>query len=184
MSSPGVTNRPLPTEGPSAGGDEFDDLFDYDGDINDPFSENYVVPQRKDDLNNASKDSGSKGKSAAGLGIDEEIEVTRKPRAPRVKLDEHRYYPISALILSILTKIQDFSPKMESLNSAKRRKTSNSKAKAMKYLPLPPLTFQPANKVTVQRCIPPARLLPTVARRPLPKSSLPGRPSHGREDGA
>ncbi|TVY59470.1 Chromosome segregation in meiosis protein 3 [Lachnellula cervina] len=90
MSSPGVTNRPLPTEGPSAGGDEFDDLFDYDGDINDPFSENYVVPQRKDDLNNASKDSGSKGKSAAGLGIDEEIEVTRKPRAPRVKLDEHR----------------------------------------------------------------------------------------------
>ncbi|TVY21528.1 Chromosome segregation in meiosis protein 3 [Lachnellula arida] len=90
MPSPGVTNRSLPTEGPSAGGDEFDDLFDYDGDINDPFSENYVVPQKKDDSNNASKDSGSKGKSAAALGIDEEIEVTRKPRAPRVKLDEHR----------------------------------------------------------------------------------------------
>ena len=81
----------MPTEGPAAGGDEFDDLFDYDGDINDPFSENYVVPQSKDTTNNTSKDSGSKGKSAAGLGIDEEIEVTRKPRAPRVKLDEHRY---------------------------------------------------------------------------------------------
>ncbi|TVY46376.1 Chromosome segregation in meiosis protein [Lachnellula occidentalis] len=89
MSSP-ITSRPLPTEGPSAGGDEFDDLFDYDGDINDPFSENYVVPQSKDTTNNTSKELGSKGKSAAGLGIDEEIEVTRKPRAPRVKLDEHR----------------------------------------------------------------------------------------------
>ncbi|TVY85793.1 Chromosome segregation in meiosis protein, partial [Lachnellula willkommii] len=143
MSSPGVTNRPLPTEGPSAGGDEFDDLFDYDGDINDPFSENYVVPQKKDDSNNASKDSGSKGKSAAGLGIDEEVEVTRKPRAPRVKLDEHR--------------IQDSSPRMESPNSAKKPKPSNSKAKAMKYLLLP-LTFQP-NPLTKQQYSDASRLL-------------------------
>lgn len=83
MSSP----RPLPTEGPSAGGgDEFDDLFDYEvGGEDDPFSENYKAA-----TNPAAKETESKGKSGAGLGIDEEVEVTRKPRAPRVKLDEHR----------------------------------------------------------------------------------------------
>jgi replication fork protection complex subunit Csm3/Swi3 len=89
MSSPGATSRPLPTEGPSAGGDEFDDLFDYDAgfnDPNDPFSENYVPPASKEKPN----EGGNKGKSGAGLGIDEEVEVTRKPRAPRVKLDEQR----------------------------------------------------------------------------------------------
>jgi replication fork protection complex subunit Csm3/Swi3 len=87
MSSPG-TSRPLPTEGPSAGGDEFDDLFNYDaGDVNDPFSDNYKPAQQKQ----REKDEANKAKSGAGLGIDEEVEVTRKPRAPRVKLDENRY---------------------------------------------------------------------------------------------
>lgn len=77
---------PLPTGGPTAGGDEFDDIFDYDiGGVNDPFSENYVIPGSKDTAKPAT--SRTEG---AGLGIDEEIEVTRKPRAPRVKLDEHR----------------------------------------------------------------------------------------------
>ncbi|KAG0650095.1 Chromosome segregation in meiosis 3 [Hyphodiscus hymeniophilus] len=83
MSSP----RALPTEGPSAGGgDESDDLFDYDiGGEDDPFSESYNAPARP-----ATKEVASNGKSGAGLGIDEEVEVTRKPRAPRVKLDEHK----------------------------------------------------------------------------------------------
>ncbi|TVY58204.1 Chromosome segregation in meiosis protein [Lachnellula suecica] len=86
MSSPtGVTSR-YPPDGPSAGGDELDDLFDYDGGIDDPFSDNYVVPS-KPNATNASAETGGK---SAGLGIDEEVEVTRKPRAPRVKLDEHR----------------------------------------------------------------------------------------------
>jgi len=81
-------SRPLPTEGPSAGGDEIDDLFDYDiNDPNDPFSENYNAPGAKE----TAKETGSKGRSGAGLGIDEEVEITRKPRAPRVKLDENRY---------------------------------------------------------------------------------------------
>jgi len=84
MSSP----RALPTSGPSAGGgDEFDDLFGYDvGGADDPFSENYQVPNKA-----PSAKETSKGNGGAGLGIDEEIEVTRKPRAPRVKLDEHRF---------------------------------------------------------------------------------------------
>ena len=83
MTSP----RALPTVGPSAGGgDEFDDLFDYGiGGEDDPFSENYKAPNRP-----AAKETTNTGKSGAGLGIDEEVEVTRKPRAPRVKLDEHR----------------------------------------------------------------------------------------------
>ncbi|QSZ37009.1 hypothetical protein DSL72_009101 [Monilinia vaccinii-corymbosi] len=95
MNSP--PTRPLPTETPNAGGNEFDefddlgDLLDYDaGDIpmNDPFSEHYVVPGSRD--KEAVKDSASNSKNGAGLGIDEEIEVSKKPRVPRVKLDEHR----------------------------------------------------------------------------------------------
>ena len=85
MASP----RPLTTEGPCAsGGDEFDDLFDYEvGGEDDPFSENYKIPNKAPDA----KETASKGKSGAGLGIDEEVEVARKPRAPRVKLDENRF---------------------------------------------------------------------------------------------
>lgn len=90
MDSP--ASRPLPTETPNVGGNEFgdlDDLFDYDaGDTNDPFSENYVVPGSKD--KEKGKESASNKKTGAGLGIDEEIEVTKKPRVPRVKLDEHK----------------------------------------------------------------------------------------------
>ncbi|ESZ95167.1 hypothetical protein SBOR_4467 [Sclerotinia borealis F-4128] len=90
MDSP--PSRALPTETPNAGGNEFDDLddlFDYDaGDTNDPFSENYVVPESKNQ--ETAKGSASNAKSGAGLGIDEEVEVTKKPRVPRVKLDEHK----------------------------------------------------------------------------------------------
>ncbi|PBP26654.1 DSHCT domain-containing protein [Diplocarpon rosae] len=83
-------SRPLPSEGPSAGvGDEFDDLFNYDAnmdDPDDPFSENYVGTKDKQRL----KETEAKSKGADGLGIDDAVEVTRKPRAPRVKLDENR----------------------------------------------------------------------------------------------
>ncbi|RDL41609.1 Uncharacterized protein BP5553_01588 [Venustampulla echinocandica] len=87
MSSPGVASRPLPTDGPSAGGDELDDLFDYEGGMDDPFSENYKPPVTSKQTTNP---TAARERSGAGLGIDEEVEVTRKPRAPRVKLDEHR----------------------------------------------------------------------------------------------
>lgn len=90
--APTTTAAPLPTGAPTAGGDEFDDLFDYDiGGENDPFSDNYKLPGGKDITN----DNGGPGSAGANLGIDEEIEVTRKPRAPRVKLDEHRYVMFS-----------------------------------------------------------------------------------------
>lgn len=81
------TALPLPTEGPTAGGgDEFGDLFDYDIDgENDPFSENYIPPAAKEKAKQAEQT-----KNDAELGIDQEVEVTRKPRAPRVKLDEDR----------------------------------------------------------------------------------------------
>jgi replication fork protection complex subunit Csm3/Swi3 len=82
---------PLTTGAPSAGGDEFDDIFNYDvGEEEDPFSENYKIPSKKPTVT----ETASKGKNGAGLGIDEEVEVTRKPRAPRVKLDENRYVPV------------------------------------------------------------------------------------------
>lgn len=70
--------------------DEYDDLLDYDIDgEDDPFGANYKVPGVKETTKTA-KESTSGGKDGANLGIDEEIEVTRKPRAPRVKLDENR----------------------------------------------------------------------------------------------
>jgi replication fork protection complex subunit Csm3/Swi3 len=85
--STSVASRPLPTDGPTAGGDELDDLFDYDvDDINDPFSENYVVPGSKE----RAKEEAAKAKADADLGIDKKLEITRQPRAPRVKLDEDR----------------------------------------------------------------------------------------------
>ena len=82
MSSPGSG---LPTQGPAANVFE-DELRDED----DPFSENYV-PKKLQGAFPANTTTQAKG-AAAGLGIDEEVEVTRKPRAPRVKLDEHRYF--------------------------------------------------------------------------------------------
>ncbi|EKD14346.1 uncharacterized protein L3040_008299 [Drepanopeziza brunnea f. sp. 'multigermtubi'] len=85
---------PLPTEGPSAGGgDEFDDLFNYDANVddsNDPFSENYVVPGAKERQKQKEAQAKLKSKAGDGLGIDDAVEVTRKPREPRIKLDEDR----------------------------------------------------------------------------------------------
>ena len=82
-----TTVAPLPTGAPTAGGDEFGDLFDYDIDgENDPFNDNYKVPGSTD----VPKLASNLRNDGGGLGIDEEIEVTRKPRVPRVKLDEHR----------------------------------------------------------------------------------------------
>lgn len=104
-----ATTAPLPTGAPTAGGDEFDDLFDYEiGGENDPFSENYKVPTSKETV----KAGTTSRKDVGNLGIDEEIEVTRKPRAPRVKLDEHRY-PFSNGFVWLryeLTMNLDFSP--------------------------------------------------------------------------
>ena len=94
------STRALPTEGPSAGGGddlEFGDLFDYEvAGEDDPFSDNY-----KTTSNPAVKEAAIAGESGAGLGIDEEVEITRKPRAPRVKLDEHKFVvcPIIRVVL-------------------------------------------------------------------------------------
>lgn len=94
MSSLESPSRPLPSGGPSAGGDEyddFDDLFNYDID------DTAEVSNKPTKATESSKGSANKKKPADGLGIDEAIEITRKPRAPRVKLDENRwvYYKTS-----------------------------------------------------------------------------------------
>lgn len=74
---------------PHPSGTDFDDLNNYDvGDEDDPFSDNYKPPNKKGITNSASTLTNRNG---SGLGIDEEIEVSKKIRAPRVKLDEHRY---------------------------------------------------------------------------------------------
>jgi len=40
----------------------------------------------------------NKRKEPEGLGIDEEVSVAKKPRVPRIKLDEDRYGPTKAAL--------------------------------------------------------------------------------------
>jgi replication fork protection complex subunit Csm3/Swi3 len=80
-SSPKSAVREL-TPGPTTGKEKLDDLFDYDVDFDDVFRP--LSPPK------LAKPIERNGKGL-GLGIDEEVEVARKPRAPRVRLDEHKY---------------------------------------------------------------------------------------------
>lgn len=68
---------------PAGGGDELDDLFDYDAGIEDPFRP--LTPPRATEKINTKSNYADRG-----LGIDKEVEITRKPREPRAKLDETR----------------------------------------------------------------------------------------------
>lgn len=97
--SAALANRPLPSGGPTAGGDEFDDLDNYDFDgPDDPFSENY---KSKTTVKDTTKD-----KTDDDLGL-KEVEVTKKIRAPRVKLDEHRQVsPLSMLLVLLVLILQ------------------------------------------------------------------------------
>lgn len=62
------------------------DIDDYDVD-DDPFAESGGEDASAQNNNAQSK----KRKDATGLGIDEEVAVAKKIRAPAVKLDETRY---------------------------------------------------------------------------------------------
>ena len=73
---------------PAVAADDLDDLFDYDvpADIFQDVDTNMEVPQRP-----AKAPLGDAGRvNIGGLGIDEEIKVTKK-RAPVAKLDEDRF---------------------------------------------------------------------------------------------
>ncbi len=78
-----VTSKPPAGDSNEDFGDELDDIFDYDVDA--PIS-NFAAEPAKETTS-----SSNKRKSGAGLGIDEEVEVAKKARRPRVKLDEDRY---------------------------------------------------------------------------------------------
>ncbi|RKF56944.1 Chromosome segregation in meiosis protein 3 [Golovinomyces cichoracearum] len=76
----------FPIERPTTNKDELDELFNYDAGLNDPFSNNYqpvsTQKEREDSRNTSSIHRNE------DLGIDDEIDLIRKQRAPRVKLDE------------------------------------------------------------------------------------------------
>ena len=78
-----------PRNGPTPPvGDELDDLFNYDVGVDDVFREvdtNMNVPAKPKPR--PLKDGNETG---AGLGIDEEIKISKK-RRPVAKLDEERY---------------------------------------------------------------------------------------------
>ncbi|KAI5924542.1 replication fork protection component Swi3-domain-containing protein [Camillea tinctor] len=61
------------------------DIHNYDID-DDPFADSGADEAQTSQNNSQSK----KRKDASGLGIEEEVAVTKKPRVPRVKLDETR----------------------------------------------------------------------------------------------
>ena len=117
MASLMAVSRPFPTEGPSAVGTEFDDLddlFDYDvRDENDPFSDNYKPPNKKEPVKEVATKTS---KNDTGLGIDEEVEVSKKIRVPRVKLDEHRYFFAIGLLGAVLTVCEGSYQRLEFLS--------------------------------------------------------------------
>ncbi|KAI1296145.1 replication fork protection component Swi3-domain-containing protein [Xylaria venustula] len=63
------------------------DNYDVDDIADDPFAESGDDAAQK---KGASDTQSKKRKDASGLGIDEAVSVTKKPRVPRVKLDETR----------------------------------------------------------------------------------------------
>lgn len=77
MTSSEAMSRMQPADGPSAGGDDLDDLFDYDAGIDESAFRAPSPPRT------------TKAKGDA-LGIDEAVEVIKKIRAPKPKLDDTR----------------------------------------------------------------------------------------------
>jgi hypothetical protein len=121
MASPRAASRP-------SGLDDLDDLFNYDvDDENDPFSDNYkpTIP-----IDTAREPTSKSSKNATGLGIDEEVEVTKKIRAPRVKLDEQRYAFEAEFILGDANSFKDSYQQPEYLNcDGEQRTISNLRAR-------------------------------------------------------
>jgi len=86
-----ATTAANPPAAPAAAGDELDDLFDYNVNLDDVFRDvdtNMQAPtaSKPTAIPSRTKTSSSKVDS---LGIDEEVKVQRK-RAPVAKLDEDR----------------------------------------------------------------------------------------------
>jgi replication fork protection complex subunit Csm3/Swi3 len=79
---PSKTNS-KPAAAPTAEPDSTAFINDYlaDWDDDDPFRSVSPEPAQK-------KNDQAKRKATDALGIDEQIDLTKKPRAPRVKLDE------------------------------------------------------------------------------------------------
>ncbi len=79
--------QPAARSSAAAGPDEFDDLFNYDAGLDEAFrnAENALTAPVVSEKNRKAGKTGT----GAGLGIDEEIKVTRQ-RKPIAKLDETR----------------------------------------------------------------------------------------------
>lgn len=80
----------MSTNGPGPANDDLDDLFDYNVNMDDVFRDANVSMNVEDKAQDAQPKSKDKG---LGLGIDEEIKVTKK-RQPVPKLDDNRSCPL------------------------------------------------------------------------------------------
>lgn len=66
------------------------DIDNYDVDDWDPFADSGDDAAAKKKNDGGKETNSKKRKDATGLGIDQEVSVSKKPRVPRVKLDEAR----------------------------------------------------------------------------------------------
>ncbi len=76
--------------------DDLDDLFDYDVELDEIFGDKLqtATTTKASGTNenaNAARNNCRTNGAGSGLGLDEEVVVDKKVRAPRVKLDEERY---------------------------------------------------------------------------------------------
>lgn len=136
-----------------------DYLADWGSD-DDPFRS----PSPEPGAGGASKKNEKKRKGEDILGIDEQIDLTKKARVPRVKLDETRLLSEKGI------------PELQ-----RRAKKLRLKGKGHEVCHLlPRVGFDSMNKMsdsqtcrTVLRCRASPLILPTMARRPLPQGHLP-----------
>lgn len=106
-----------------------------------------------------------KRKEASGLGIDEEVEVQKRVRVPRVKLDEARFVPLlyapfmgNPVLTAVQTPVRERHPKT------------------------PPTSETPQAQGQGARMVrrrAPAIVLPDLARRYVSQGQVPGCPGHG-----
>jgi replication fork protection complex subunit Csm3/Swi3 len=138
MAAKSANARPLPTD------DELDAILNG-------IEEDRDIPSTSDNQARSNVASKSSGTAGDGLGIDEEIVITKK-RIPIPKLDDNRLCSDPGI------------PRLQRISKERLRFKGKGHEVRSKVWQL----NAPANGPTVRRHCPHAEHVPIVARRPLP----------------
>jgi replication fork protection complex subunit Csm3/Swi3 len=141
-----MPSKTAATKGPEAEAFVEDYLAGWD-DEEDPFA-SPEPPSKTNDANT------KKRRGTDALGIDEEIDLKKKPRVPRVKLDEGRLLSEKGI-----PKLRKMAPKLKL--KGKGHEVRCARRQGITHV----LTMD-----AVLRCITSTLLLPRMARRPVPES--------------